>query len=208
MSERATAAARLEKSGGKFDARRRELAEAALEAIADTGYARTGLREIAARAELTHGILHYYFDDKDDLIAQAVWQYKSACARRYDPILATATSPEEFVTRLTAEMAKTMSTETDMHRLWYDLRNQSLFDSGFSDTIIAIDDLLADMVFAIINRFAELSGAEVRVGRNEAYTLFDGVFLGALIAFLRGDLDAPAELRARAARLLASATAS
>ena len=37
-----------------------------------------------------------------------------------------------------------------MHRLWYDLRNQALFEDGFRDTIIAIDGLLADMVWAVV----------------------------------------------------------
>lgn len=208
VSERAAITSPRDGQSEKFDLRRRALADAALEAIADGGYARTGLREIAARAELTHGILHYYFDDKDDLIAQAVWQYKSACARRYDPIIETAVTADEFVERLTAEMAKTLRDEADMHRLWYDLRNQSLFDSGFRETIVAIDILLTDMVWMIITRFAELAGLEVRVSRDEAYALFDGVFLNALIAFVRGDLDAPDVLRGRAGRLLASATAA
>ena len=39
----------------KFSARRIELAEAALETLAELGYARTSLREIAQKSEFTHG---------------------------------------------------------------------------------------------------------------------------------------------------------
>src|SRR5665213_1626249 len=63
----------------KFSARRIELAEAALETLAELGYARTSLREIAQKSEFTHGVLHYYFSDKVDLICCCVRHYKAKC---------------------------------------------------------------------------------------------------------------------------------
>lgn len=199
-------AVRAEKAGtDKFALRRRELADAALTAIAARGFANTGLRDVASHSALSHGVLHYYFDDKDDLIGQAIWQYKSECARRYDPIVATSQTGSELAERFGAEMAATLRDEADMHRLWYDLRNQALFDAGFRDTIIAIDQLLSDMVWAVITRYAELEGHEPVVDRSSAYALFDGVFLNALIAYLRGDLSAVGRLRQSSIRLLAGA---
>ncbi|MFF3028696.1 TetR/AcrR family transcriptional regulator [Microbacterium sp. OVT16B] len=200
------AAVRAERAGtDKFAARRRELADAALTAIAERGFARTGLRDVAAQSELSHGLLHYYFEDKDDLIGQAIWQYKSECARRYDPIVESSRSGAELAERFGAEMASTLRDEADMHRLWYDLRNQALFDAGFRDTIIAIDGLLSDMVWAVVQRFSELEGRAPVVDPSSAYALFDGIFLNALIAYLRGDLDAVEHLRAASIRLLLSA---
>ena len=66
----------------KFSARRIELAEAALETLAELGYARTSLREIAQKSEFTHGVLHYYFSDKVDLICCCVRHYKAKCVTR------------------------------------------------------------------------------------------------------------------------------
>ncbi|PQZ57457.1 MULTISPECIES: TetR/AcrR family transcriptional regulator [unclassified Microbacterium] len=197
---------RAEKAGtDKFAARRRELADAALTAIAERGFARTGLRDVAAHTELSHGLLHYYFEDKDDLIGQAIWQYKSECARRYDPIVESSQTGSELAERFGAEMAATLRDEADMHRLWYDLRNQALFDAGFRDTIIAIDALLSDMVWAVVERFSALEGRTPVVDPSSAYALFDGIFLNALIAYLRGDLEAVEHLRAASIRLLLSA---
>ena len=200
-----TATERAERARvNKFDVRRRELADAALGAIAEHGFAKTGLRDISARTELSTGILHYYFDGKDDLIAQAIWQYKSECARRYDPIVETAQTAEELVARFGVEISATLSEESDMHRLWYDLRNQALFDDGFRDTIIAIDELLTDMVWAVVQRHAELLGASVTIDRATAYALFDGLFLNCLIGYMRGDLAALEQIRTRSANLLAA----
>lgn len=188
----------------KFAARRRELADSALAAIAEQGFANTGLRDIAARTELSTGILHYYFDGKDDLIAQAIWQYKSECARRYDPIVETATTADELADRFGVEISATLRDESDMHRLWYDLRNQALFEDGFRDTIIAIDALLADMVWAVVQRHAQLRGKPANIDRDTAYALFDGLFLNCLIAYLRGDLQALDQISLRTKNLLAA----
>ena len=189
----------------KFAQRRRMLAESALTAIAERGYAHTGMRDIAQHSELSHGSLHYYFRDKDDLIALAVWNYKSECARRYDEILVSSTTAAELASRFGDEMAATMRDEASLHRLWYDLRNQALFSDGFRDTIIAIDRLLEDMVWAVVNRYAQLGGGAPVVTRDLAYALFDGLFQNSLIRFMRGDVSAVDDVRLGAPALLASA---
>lgn len=192
----------------KFGVKRRSLAESALIAIAAGGYARTGMRDIAQQSEVSHASLHYYFEDKDDLIALAVWNHKSACARRYDPIVTTSTTPEELAVRFGDEMAATMRDEASLHRLWYDLRTQALFEPGFHETIEKIDLLLQEMVWSIVTRFAELEGRAVAVRPEFAYALFDGLFLNTLIRFLRGDAGAIDELREAAPTLLRSALAA
>lgn len=189
-------------SAGKIATRRRELADAALTAIAAHGFANTGLRDIAAHTDLSLGILHYYFDGKDDLIGQAIWQYKSECARRYDQIVETSRTGDELAERFGAAMSATLREEADMHRLWYDLRNQALFQTGFRDTIIAIDSLLSDMVWAVVCRYGELEGKVPAIDAFSAYALFDGIFLNALIAFLRGDTDAAEWVSQASIRLL------
>jgi len=200
-----TTAERAERArADKFGARRRELAASALVAIAAGGFANTGLRDVAAQTDLSTGILHYYFDGKDDLIAQAIWQYKSECARRYDPIVETATTADELLERFGVEISATLREEAEMHRLWYDLRNQSLFEEGFRDTIVRIDELLTDMVWAVVARHAELRGGVPTIDRDTAYALFDGLFLNCLIGYLRGDLGALDNIRTRAANLLAA----
>lgn len=186
----------------KFAVRRQELAETALAVIAEQGFANTGLRDISARTDVSTGILHYYFDSKDDLIAQAIWQYKSECARRYDPILETAATADELVSRFGVEISATLRDEAELHRLWYDLRNQAMFEDGFRDTIRSIDELLTDMVWAVVTRHAELRDAQPTIDRATAYALFDGLFLNCLIAYLRGDLAAIDAIRTRAGNLL------
>jgi len=60
----------------KFAERRAQLAASALQTLSELGYARTSLRDIAQNSEFSHGVLHYYFNDKVDLIIESVKQYK------------------------------------------------------------------------------------------------------------------------------------
>ena len=186
----------------KFSARRRMLAQSALAALAERGFASTGLRDIAHHSSLSHGSLHYYFDDKDDLIAEAVWAFKSTCARRYDEIVATATDAAELRSRVAETMATTLREEARLHRLWYDLRTQALFGTGFQDTIVRIDDLLQAMVWSIVRRHGELEGSPPRFDAALSYALVDGLFQNELIRFLRGDAGAPERLRHECAALI------
>ena len=191
----------------KFEERRSELAAAALVTLADLGYARTSLREIAQNTDYSHGVLHYYFADKVELITYCVKQYKAACVRRYDEIVSTAKTAHELERRFGAGMSQTMRDDAKLHRLWYDLRSQSLYEGSFRDDVAIIDDTLRRMVWRIVERYAELIGAPPRAGSALAYAMFDGVFQHGLNRHLAGDGKASADLEDQVVHVLRSVSA-
>jgi len=174
----------------KFSERRDQLAEAALQTLAELGYARTSLREIAQNSEFSHGVLHYYFSDKVDLITHCVRHYKARCVTRYDGIVATAQTPEELKAGFGALLAETMIEEPTMHRLWYDLRAQSMFEESFRTDVAAIDESLENMIWRIVSRYAELLDVEASVTSPAMYAIFDGLFQQSLLRHLSGDQTA------------------
>ncbi len=141
----------------KFAERRDQLAAAALQTLAEQGYANTSLRDIAQNSEFSHGVLHYYFADKFELITYCVRRYKAECVRRYDTIVATATAADQLRAGFGAAMAGTLRDDATMHRLWYDLRNQSQFEERFRADVADIDQSLEQMIWRIVSRYAELS---------------------------------------------------
>ena len=178
----------------KFAERRDELAEAARQTLAELGYANTSLRDIAQNSAFSHGVLHYYFAGKFELITYCVRQYKAECVKRYDSIVATAASPQELSTGIGAAMAATLRDDAAMHRLWYDLRNQSLFEDAFRPDVAEIDQSLERMIWRIVSKLAELAGKPPAVTPKVAYALADGLFQHALLAQIGGDLGAGDEL--------------
>src|SRR3981081_2917682 len=131
----------------KFAERRAQLASAALQTLAELGYARTSLREIAQNSEFSHGVLHYYFTDKLDLILCSVRQYKARCVKRYDEVTTTATTYDELIDGFVAALGDTLRREAPLHRLWYDLRAQSLFEEAFRADVAEIDKSLEKMIW-------------------------------------------------------------
>ena len=187
----------------KFDQRRRELADAALQTLSELGYARTSLREIAQNSPFSHGVLHYYFRDKVDLITYCVRQYKTECVHRYDDIVAGSTTAEQLSRDFGARLAETMVEDAAMHRLWYDLRAQALFEDSFRSDVLEIDAVLEQMIWRVVRRCADLAGTAPATGSPEAYAMFDGLFQQALLQHLAGAPEAGARLDASARRLLA-----
>ena len=178
----------------KFTERRDQLATAALQTLAERGYANTSLRDIAQNSEFSHGVLHYYFADKFELIMYCVRRYKAECVTRYDSIVATAVGADQVRRGFGAAMAATLVEDAPLHRLWYDLRNQSLFDEKFQADVTEIDQSLQRMIWRIVAQFAELSEVPPAVTPDLAYALMDGLFQHALLRHLGGDASAAAKL--------------
>ena len=183
-------------------ARRSELAAAALKTLSELGYARTSLREIAQNSEFSHGVLHYYFRDKVDLITYCVREYKAQCVTRYDTVVATASTPADLAAGFLAKLGETLVDDATLHRLWYDLRTQSMFEPTFSADVAAIDLSLERMIWRIVTRYAELTGTTPQLSSATMYAVFDGLFQQALLRQLAGDPAAADDLRAAVGRLL------
>jgi AcrR family transcriptional regulator len=179
----------------KIERRRIALAESALKTLGELGYARTSLREIANNSEFTHGVVHYYFRDKIDLISYCVRYYKTKCAQRYDEVVETATSADELSVGFLGKMTQTLVEETPMHRLWYDLRAQSMFEDQLRPDVVAIDQLLEQMIWRILTRYADLVGGTPTVDAPTAYALVDGLFEQAVVGYAE-DPEKVAELLA------------
>jgi AcrR family transcriptional regulator len=52
--------------------RRRQILEAACEAIAERGFAAVRISDVAAKADTSTGTVHYYFDNRQDVLRQAL----------------------------------------------------------------------------------------------------------------------------------------
>jgi AcrR family transcriptional regulator len=170
------------------DIHREELAESALATLGELGYARASIRDIADNSEFSLETVHDYFDDKIALVVYCVRYYKAKCVQRYDGVLADATTPEELVEGFAAKLGETIRDEAPMHRLWYDLRSQSMFEPRLRDVVAMINQTLEEMVWRVVDRYAELAGQPLIATRSAAvYGMLDGLFQQTLLAYVDGE---------------------
>lgn len=190
------APARSRRGTGSYDERRDRLADSALVTLGALGYARTSLREIAANSEFTHGVIHYYFRDKTELITYCVRYYKATCVTRYDSVIRDSTTADGLLHAFADKLVKTITDEAPMHRLWYDLRTQSMFEPTLRADVLFIDATLETMIWRVLERYAALAGRLVRLPSATAYAMLDGVFERALLHHVAGDAHALVDLHA------------
>jgi TetR/AcrR family transcriptional repressor of bet genes len=167
----------------RFDERRDQLAESALLTLGTLGYARSSLREIANNSPFSHGVVHYYFEDKLELVIYSVRYYKARCVTRYDSVVAESVTADELLERFAGKLAQTIREEAPMHRLWYDLRTQSMFEPQLREAVSLIDRTLEEMIWRVVSRYGELAGRPVAMPAAVAYGMLDGLFQQALLAY-------------------------
>ncbi|MBW8762617.1 MAG: TetR/AcrR family transcriptional regulator [Microbacterium sp.] len=84
-------------------ARRAEIVRAALASIAEHGYERASLRDIAARAGVTHAALLRHFATKDDLLLAALAQRDADDEELAQRIMQSKVSAERVLSSVLAE---------------------------------------------------------------------------------------------------------
>ncbi len=176
-----TPAAGRKSPADKHDERRRALAESALRTLGELGYAKASLREIANNSAYSHGVVHYYFEDKHELIVYCVREQKSECVRRYDGVVEKSTTAEQLALGFADKLVETLRDDTAMHRLWYDVRTQSMFEERLRAVAGEIDGWLEDMVWRIVSRYAELADTVPALPSPLLYAIFDGLFQQSLV---------------------------
>lgn len=181
MSEIRTEPAR---SGGltpKGLARKTELADQALLSLAMQSYARTSLRDIASAADINLGRLHYYFSDRIDLVIFAVQRFQATFVAELAQVIDTQRTIEAAI----AKLVHSALTATQMHRFWYDLRNQALFEPRYRDIVIEIDRDLKAITAALLLLIDPMR--DVAPHLDLAYGALDGIFLRAIQAVVYGE---------------------
>lgn len=169
----------------KRTAKKNELADSAVEVLSQLGYARTSLRDIAQHSGVSVGVLHYYFEDRIDLISYCTLRYKTEFAQMLEATLVGGGTHRQIIEAFICALVDAIDKDADKHRMWYDIRAQALFDENFHETIDEIEDLQID----IVRRFISLLGIE-GVDPLSVFLTLDGTFRHFLKKRLRDDPDA------------------
>lgn len=188
----------------KFNIKRAEIAAATLEALAENGYAKTSLRDIASKADFSLGTLHYYFENKVELITYCVRTYKRQFVDDINALTDSVTTLEMLLEGFIKYFVHAVEIDNKAHCLWYDTRLQSLFDPSFRPVVQEVEAALHDMVARLLHRIGALVGHEVSMPEKRVYWLLDGMFQQYLQLALDDDDSSTAEFEAELRSLFAS----
>ncbi len=164
--------ARADRKDRKRQEKKRQIAESAIEALKELGYANTSLRDIAANSDQSLGMLHYYFEDKIKLIKFCVENYKAEFVRDLTEALENADGRDAVIEAFSGALVKSIVDDEATHRLWYDIRTQAMFDPIFSPLVSRIENSLIDVVRTAFTK----AGHDAAGNYEIQYALLDGVF--------------------------------
>ncbi len=162
---------RAERKSKKREDKRRLLAESTANALCDLGYANTSLRDIAELSGNALGTLHYYFEDRVDLITYSVRYHKGAFLDELKAAAAAEGDLDDVIDLLSAGLAHGVTYNADKHKLWFDIRNQAMFDPVFAPAIADIEGDIIRIFSSIEERFLG-----DRQDADLDYTAIDGLF--------------------------------
>ncbi|MBO9446897.1 TetR/AcrR family transcriptional regulator [Ruegeria sp. R14_0] len=154
--------------------KRRELAENAIKTIAQAGYANTTLRDIAASTGVSLGKIQYYFPEKEGLLLYCIDLSVDRFTRQLTAILDANLSPEAARSAYVELFAYSIINHANMHRLWYDIRNQAMFDGQLRGRVADVEARFIEICDELGKKFAakDVTGVEIYVILDGAYRYF------------------------------------
>jgi AcrR family transcriptional regulator len=175
-------------------ARRRQITAAAIETIAELGYARASFAQIAKRAGLSSpGLISYHFANKDELIEQVIAEVYATGGAAIRPLAdGAATAADELVSFVEGSMAFYDKHRTHMRALMQILNGhpdarERWFDQPNSAELAGLQSVLARG-----QREGEFREFPPRILAMIIRDLLSGALLR---MFVTPDLDIPAYTR-------------
>ncbi|MFI9552155.1 TetR family transcriptional regulator [Nonomuraea endophytica] len=98
--------------------REQQLLAAARDVVVEEGLEATTVRAVAARAGVSTGVVHYYFENKDQILLKALRQAHEEASARRDAIMAEQAGSAEKLAGLIALAVPTHGAERDEFILW------------------------------------------------------------------------------------------
>lgn len=163
---------RAARKTAKREEKKRQIAECAIEALKELGYANTSLRDIAERSDQSLGMLHYYFEDRTDLIIYCVEVYKREFVRDILEALDDAEGRQSVIEAFSKALTASIIDDAMFHRLWYDIRTQAMFDASFRPSVAEIEAMLINIVHTALTKAGHVDPQNVDL----SYALLDGAF--------------------------------
>jgi AcrR family transcriptional regulator len=187
----------IRKTSPKSADKKRELALHAISSLAELGFARINLRDVAQRSGVSLGVIHYYFDSKTDLLISCVSLYKEDFIIGLKDLIAQAQRIDKLQADITDYLANTIDLHAHIHRLWYDVRAQAQFDAAFQPAVAEVETALIDVFRVLLGKMHELDIEVRHTDPLKLYITLDGWFRYFLQRKLMNEADAIASFRQR-----------
>ncbi len=109
-----------QRSAHSTDQKIRQILQAARTVLAQRGFAGTTVSLVAAEAGVSRGLLHYYFQNKEQMLARVIDENMAASVVLIRDLLARSRSAAEIADRLVEAMQQLFKHDPDFFNLFFE----------------------------------------------------------------------------------------
>jgi AcrR family transcriptional regulator len=104
----------------KSDEKSRKILAAVRSILARKGYVGTTINLVAAEAGVSRGLLHYYFKNKEEMLATVIRDNMQLAVELVTDLLENSSSAADFATRLVAALRHVLRNDPDFFHLFFE----------------------------------------------------------------------------------------
>ncbi|MEO6122502.1 MAG: TetR family transcriptional regulator [Ilumatobacteraceae bacterium] len=153
----------------KPDERRTAIIAAAVAEVTERGFARTTSRDVARRADVTHGLLHHYFPDHQTLLAQAFDHVANEEISETRSLLAADTEPIAQLRELTEPYGP--GGGESAYRLWIEAWGEAAHSPALRKTTAKVTKSWLDLINTVIERGVQAGAFTCEAPRQTAWMI-------------------------------------
>jgi AcrR family transcriptional regulator len=102
------------------DVKKQQIVKAAHTILVKNGYAATTISQVAAEAGVSRGLLHYYFKNKEDILATVVRTNMESSADLAHAIFVQSKTADELAANLMNGLREMLKIESDVYNLFFE----------------------------------------------------------------------------------------
>ena len=102
------------------DLKKQQIIKAAHTILVRNGYAATTISQVAAEAGVSRGLLHYYFKNKEEILATVVRTNTESSANLAEAIFTRSKTADELAKNLTNGVREMLRVESDVYNLFFE----------------------------------------------------------------------------------------
>ena len=167
------------------DGRRSQIVRAAAAVLGRQGYAETSLKDVAREAKVAPGLLHYYFESKEELLLEVVTVTERQMVANWKAVVEAVDDPlERIVTGLDLAEAR-CADQPEFFRLLLDLYTVSLSSPALRARCASLRTHLLDEIEIelrqVLGRLPAYSLVSPRELASAVLSAIDGIALSSLV---------------------------
>lgn len=159
------------------DEKAKKILDAVRTLLAKNGYAATTISQVAAEAGVSRGLLHYYFKNKEEMLARVVQKNMEVSVDLVEALFAQSETPQDLAAEITSALRGIVESDPDFFNLFFE---------GWS--VARQSPVVAQKLTSLYHQFREA----IQGGLKEALTrgaISPAIQLDGLAALLTGIID-------------------